>query len=386
MKILYDSQAFDLQTHGGVSRCFVELYKHLPDDVEAEIALIETDNVYLRNMGYKAKGETYCEFMAGSTSRLKRMLYKLHYNAKYGKYRYLDIMPNLNLYELERLLGNGDVDVFHPTFFDDYFKQYVGDIPFVITVHDMIPEIYPQYMRNELQRLQKATIIPQATHVVAVSEHTKKDLIEILKVPEEKISVVYHGVDLAPYIPSLKRPYDFEYILFVGVRDLYKNFIYFCRDTMPILRRHKELRVVCTGKPFTSEELYFMDAYGMKDRFIQTFVQSDTELLDLYHHAIAFVFPSAYEGFGIPILEAYKADCPVMLNRASCFPEIAGEAAVYFKMNQDFSDFEEQFETLYHLNSNEREALLIKQRDRMNRYSWEQSAKQLSQIYKNICL
>ena len=106
--------------------------------------------------------------------------------------------------------------------------------------------------------------------------------------------------------------------------------------------------------------------------------------MDLYHHAVAFVYPSAYEGFGIPILEAYKAGCPVMLNQTSCFPEIAGDAAVYFKINHEKSDFEEQFETLYHLDANERQRLLSKQRERLERYSWDKSAEQLAGIYRQI--
>ena len=108
--------------------------------------------------------------------------------------------------------------------------------------------------------------------------------------------------------------------------------------------------------------------------------------MDLYHYALAFVYPSSYEGFGIPILEAYKADCPVMLNRSSCFPEIAGDAAVYFKMDDVGSDFEEQFETLYHLNSNERNQLLVKQRERLSLYSWEKSAQKLSEVYLSLTM
>ena len=122
----------------------------------------------------------------------------------------------------------------------------------------------------------------------------------------------------------------------------------------------------------------------MKDRFIHMFMETTQDMMDLYHNAVAFVYPSSYEGFGIPILEAYKADCPIMLNHASCFPEIAGDAAVYFTMKKDSSDFEEKFETLYHLNGNEREALLDKQRERLKRYSWEKSAKELVNIYKRL--
>jgi glycosyltransferase involved in cell wall biosynthesis len=96
------------------------------------------------------------------------------------------------------------------------------------------------------------------------------------------------------------------------------------------------------------------------------------------------VYPSEYEGFGIPILEAYKADCPVMLNHASCFPEIAGDAAVFFKMTKEYSDFEEQFETLYRLDGNERERLLNKQRQRMQLYSWTKSAEKLADVYQKV--
>jgi glycosyltransferase involved in cell wall biosynthesis len=106
--------------------------------------------------------------------------------------------------------------------------------------------------------------------------------------------------------------------------------------------------------------------------------------MDLYHYAVTFVYPSAYEGFGMPILEAYKADCPVMLNHASCFPEIAGDAAVYFHISDEASDFEEQFETLYHLNSRERQSLLEKQRERLKLYSWKKSAQEHAAVYQKL--
>lgn len=136
--------------------------------------------------------------------------------------------------------------------------------------------------------------------------------------------------------------------------------------------------------PFTAEELNFFDAYGMRDRFIHVFVRTKQELSDLYHDAVTFVYPSEYEGFGIPILEAYRAGCPVMLNNASCFPEIAGDAAVYFRMDRQYSDFEEQFENLYHMTGDERRALLEKQNDRLKLFSWTKSAKELADVYSGI--
>ena len=124
--------------------------------------------------------------------------------------------------------------------------------------------------------------------------------------------------------------------------------------------------------------------YGMENRFKHIFVRNDQDMLDLYHYALAFIYPSSYEGFGLPILEAYKADCPVLLNNASCFPEIAGDAAIFFNMNEKENNFEEQFETFYYLNGSERNELIKKQKERLKRYSWDKSAKKSAEIYQRF--
>lgn len=381
MKVLYDLQAFDMQTHGGVSRCFAELYSHRPAFVDAHISVKETDNVYLQELGFPPKGTLYKNFLCDKDTKLKHFLFKLKYNIQYGKFSRLDKRPLINLFETESVLKKGDFDIFHPTFFDDYFLPFLGKKPFVITVHDMIPEIFSI---DKHQVEQKLAIIPKATHIIAVSERTKQDLVRIMHVPEEKVSVIYHGSDEEPYTPSTTAPIAEEYILFVGTRYEYKNFKAFCKSCVGILKRHPQLKIVCTGVPFSPEEIQFFESLGIKERMIHKFVQTSQELLDLYHYAFTFVYPSKYEGFGIPILEAYKADCPVMLNRASCFPEIAGDAAVFFDLNSEKSDFEEQFETLYRLTGDERGELIQRQRERMKLYSWSKSAAQLADVYKDV--
>ena len=381
MRVLYDPQAFDMQTHGGVSRCFAELYKHMPAFVDAQIFVKETDNVYLRELGFPASGNLYKDFLCAKDSKLKHILFKLTYNLKYGDFSRWDKRPLINRNEAKSVIKKGDYDIFHPTFFDDYFLRLIGKKPFVITVHDMIPEIFSM---DAPQAQQKLAVIPKATHLIAVSEQTKKDLVRIMNVPEEKVSVVYHGADEEPYIPSPNAPLAEEYILYVGSRYVYKNFTAFCKSCVGILKRHPQLKIVCTGVPFSPEEIQLFESLGIKERMVHMFVQTRQELLDLYHYAFTFVYPSKYEGFGIPILEAYKADCPVMLNRASCFPEIAGDAAVFFDMNSEKSDFEERFETLYRLTGNERGELIQRQRERMKLYSWSKSAAQLADVYKEV--
>lgn len=381
MKVLYDPQAFDMQTHGGVSRCFAELYAHRPAFVDASISIKETNNVYLKDLGFPEAGDVYKHLLCAKDTKLKHFLFKLTYNLKYGKFSRWDKRPLINQYETESVIKKGDFDIFHPTFFDDYFLPFLGKKPFVITVHDMIPEIFSMY---HSQAKQKLAVIPKAAHIIAVSGQTKKDLVRIMNVPEEKVSVVYHGADEEPYIPSSTAPFAEEYILYVGTRYEYKNFKAFCKSCVGILKRHPQLKIVCTGVPFSPEEIQLFESLGIKDRMVHRFVQTRQELFDLYHYAITFVYPSKYEGFGIPILEAYKADCPVMLNRASCFPEIAGDAAVFFDLNSEKSDFEEQFETLYRLTGDERGELIQRQRERMKLYSWSKSAAQLADVYKDV--
>lgn len=249
----------------------------------------------------------------------------------------------------------------------------------------MIPEQYNQYYdHNDYQILQKHLVIPKANHIIAVSQQTKRDLCRIMNIKEEQVSVVYHGADETPYTPNENNRHPFEYILFVGERHFYKNFDFFAKQCVPILKRHKELKVVCTGKPFNETEKSMFKSWEMEDRFIHEFIKTDQEMLDLYHYALAFVYPSSYEGFGLPILEAYKAECPVLLNHASCFPEIAEDAAVYFHMDEKRTDFEEQFETFYYLDGIEKKKLIEKQNERLKHFSWKKSALELANIYKHI--
>ena len=111
---------------------------------------------------------------------------------------------------------------------------------------------------------------------------------------------------------------------------------------------------------------------------------NDLELQNLYAHALCFIYPSAYEGFGIPILEAYRANCPVLLNEASCFPEIAQEAAVYFHLDDQLSDLDQVMEDFLRMTDRERDSLLEKQRERLSCFSWQKSAQKLIDLYNSL--
>lgn len=381
MNVLFDSQAFDMQKIGGVSRSFVELYTHMPKSINAIMGVLETDNVYLRNLGFPYKGETYDRFIINKTFPGKGRLFNW-YNSIIRRHYWGN---RYNRSYCRKLLLKGSIDVFHPTYFDDWFLPYLGNTPFVLTIHDMIPERFPQFFKaDDFQIRMKLKLAPLASKIIAVSEHTKKDIVEILKVPEEKVEVVYHGVNTSENNFSKMSLYDFPYLLYVGSRYGYKNYIPFLKSCKNVFDKHHELKLVCTGPSFTPSELSQITNMDISSKVVHHFVKTDEELMNLYHHSVCFVYPSLYEGFGIPILEAYQAQCPVMLNARSCFPEIAGDAAIYFDMDCENSNFADVFDDFYKNYTLNKEKLIFKQNICLKKYSWDYSAQKLAEIYQSV--
>lgn len=379
MRILYDHQIFERQEIGGISRCFVELYRNLPKGIESKISLKESDNVYIKALNITG----VCPKRTG----INHFICRRHFPGKWHLYSWYNGIvkpkesPDYNLINSIEEIKKGDFDIFHPTYFSDYFMPYLNGKPFVLTIHDMTPELYPQYFRGDNQIALKRELAPLANAIIAVSENTKQDVIRILGVPEEKVHVVYHGCSLS--IPKKEhQPFHYPYILYVGDRRGYKNFIPFVKQITPVLKHHKELHVICTGHPFNKDEKVLFNELGVSHLFINKWAETDADLYDLYHFAECFVYPSDYEGFGIPILEAYQADCPVLLNRASCFPEIAKDAAIFFDL--DSYDLSDKYEMLFSMSLDERASLLDKQRKRLADFSWEKSAEKLTQIYETL--
>ncbi len=309
MRILYDYQAFELQRVGGISRYFSILIKSLPQyGIDTVLPILGTENMYMKER---------CRVRLPLKSPDRK-------NKKISKF----------------LIPLFKHDLLHPTYYNPYIlKCRQPHVPMVITVHDLIHELFPSYFADARQvQENKKRVCHEADRLIAISENTKRDMMDIWGIEESRIDVVHHGLmwDDTLLPQSIELPFTGDYILFVGDRSArYKNFAEFVSGVAPVLKRYG-LFLVCTGYPFTGDEYNMLRNEGIENCTI-TLMATESQLLWLYENATCFVFPSQYEGFGIPILEAFKSQCPTLLSRASCFPEIAADAAEYYEVGHSES-------------------------------------------------
>jgi len=227
-------------------------------------------------------------------------------------------------------------DILHLTYYHSYLLPFIpADTKLVITAHDMIHEIYPDlFPRWDFTSKHKKKVFKRADLIIAISENTKKDLITFFEINPNKIEVIYHGnpfdEKLSETIPLLETPY----FLFVGQRETYKNFDTLIHAIAPILMNTQHQLLCIGGKPFNEFELSNFKTLGI-DHLVLRRNCTDSELKMAYKNALCLIYPSEYEGFGIPILEAWAMGCPLILSNASCFPEIAKDAALYFESSNE---------------------------------------------------
>ena len=297
---------------------------------------------------------------------------------------------NVNKIYSKNMIKRGDYDVFHPTHYNPYFLEYGVKKPYVVTVHDLAFERLRNYIQfNESMCLadfdNRRDIMAAASKVVAISEATKKDIMDIYKVPESKIDVVYNAYRELPENYEYNNPFNFPYILYIGTRQgplNYKCFIPFFNQIVPFMKEHKEFKLICTGSKFSKFELDMFRQYGLEDR-VENYYLNEDGLNNLYHHAFCFVFPSEFEGFGLPILEAYKNDCPALLNDIPVFHEVAGDCGQYFDIT-DGKSLNERLEGLFEMKEDDRNDLIFRQKERLPLFTAEKMAEGYINVYKSV--
>jgi glycosyltransferase involved in cell wall biosynthesis len=366
LRVLYDHQIFDSQIHGGISRYFVELIRHawLAGAPSCRLAALLSNNEYLRGASFP---------------RPRRFFPNVRWLRKGNHLTAVNKRWSLHC------IARGDFDLLHPTYYGTYFLPALGGRPFALTIHDMIHELYPHASGSSGRTAERKRLLAEkAAGIIAVSESTRQDVIRLLGVPARKVRTIHHGGPavlerILPPPPGIGDPY----VLFVGQRGDYKNFPTFLRAMAPLLSDDRRLRVVCAGgRAFSAAEVEASRALGVEGRVLHVAGPSDAALASLYQHARAFAFPSRYEGFGLPVLEAFAFGCPALLARSSSLPEIGGDAAAYFDPGDEASIREVVGRVLR--DEPLRHAMIAAGHRRAREFSWERAARETWAYYAEI--
>jgi glycosyltransferase involved in cell wall biosynthesis len=248
----------------------------------------------------------------------------------------------------------------------------------------MVHELYPdQFHPLDFSAKNKRIVTSRANRIIAISESTKRDLIRLYDLSPEKIDVIPLASGLSPEFqqrPSLPLPE--RYFLYVGKRNTYKNFFFLLQAVKVLFKTDTKCFLVCAGGgTFTKQEIREIERLHLSDRIIQ--IHADDALLAyLYSKAQAFVYPSLYEGFGIPVLEAFACGCPVIVSNRSSLPEVGGDAARYFDPENPASLVSALSEVL---NKNDTaDHMREKGLERVKLFSWNDTAQKTLETYKKV--
>lgn len=361
IKVAFDYQIFIRQRFGGISRVFSEVNARLEqNNVQVTYPVIFSQNYYFENLIHTSK-------IAAKSKILNYVLRIIN-----------------KVYFIVYIIRNQNCNIIHATYYSSYFYHFMSHkIKYVLTVHDCTQELCSRNtLGNRRMRYLKKKAINRADAIIVPSENTKKDVISLYKIQQEKIHVVYWGCTRKQINMNnvhIKLPN--KYIVYVGARNDYKNYDNFVIAMEKVCMKTPELKVVCVGAGFSKEERNSLEEHRLAEKFIQI-KANDDELGYIYENAICFVYPSKYEGFGIPILEAFSRGCPVLLSNTSCFPEIGGDSAVYFNPY----DTNEMAKCIYEILKDEKRREQLRQLglQRAKEFTWEKTAMDVYQIYESL--
>ncbi|RJQ44235.1 MAG: glycosyltransferase family 1 protein [Gaiellales bacterium] len=292
---------------------------------------------------------------------------------------------------LPLLLRRHNIDV---CFFTNFVLSVLAHCPMVLTIHDLSFKLFPRThkLRNVIWT---RSLVPvstrRASRVIAVSHNTKLDLLRGMNVNASKVSVVHEGVDprfnpepetddeeaLKHY--GITRPY----VLFVGTLEPRKNLNLLIKGFDRVSRQMPDLHLVLAGKRGWMAQAIFdeLERRDLLGRVHVTGYVRDRYLPSLYRQASAFIYPSLYEGFGLPPLEAMASGTPVIVSRSSSLPEVVGEAGVYV----DPLDMDDLARAITEVVSDEGLAARLRARglEQAARFSWERAARETLEILRD---
>lgn len=384
IRVLADGIIYGKQARGGVGRCFEELFHRIAANPEyaTEIHLLLPEKVQrlpeALNESERLRhiAPSFPSLPDGILSKTLRRIAKAPGEANMTR-RLRELAPQ----------------IFHSTYYTD---PPIPDMRVVVTVHDFIDAHTFESMSGNPPNFTRAMrkSIEEADAVVAVSHSTKEDILRFTSAKADNITVIPHAASdtfnadevTDDDVAKIKRDYGIEgpYWFFVGRRNPYKNF-------NALLRAWKLFRdetgidswLVVTGAYGDLErfEIAYLMEHGLETRLVMTRTVDDQRLRSLYRGAAAFIFPSLYEGFGIPVLEAFACRTPCILADTRVFREVAQDAALYFEPYSDESFAKQMTQAL---DPDMRDGLIAKGSERLKAYSWDESARQLAELYSRL--
>lgn len=352
--ILLDNIVFELQRAGGVSLLWSEILKACFREIDLSFKIIDSGDSS-KNIFYPSE----INQMDNLTERLPLLLR-----------RYIDV-------------SFCDVDVFHSSYFRIHSNPKVKNI---VTVHDFVYEKFDNGIRKQLHCFQKLRSLNRADVIISVSENTKNDMLYFYPdLAKKDIRVIHNGISddfkkltLGSHISNCNQP---PYILFVGGRYSHKNFVAALKMLNFNICKSIDLKLKVVGSAFNDTELKLMYDLGVYHQVEYMGSVNNQTLNKLYNEAFAFVYPSFYEGFGIPPLEAMASGCPVICSNSSSIPEVVGSAGLLFDP-YIIESSECYFKSL--LDKSFRQSVVDNGLLHSKHFSWNKTSDQTVDLYKEL--
>ena len=360
MKIIFDYKIFYQQKVGGISNYFYNLGREMiKKEVDAHFFCPLHKNDYLEKIPPNNKKGI-----------------KIFFPSKFKK-----IVETMNQKISESYFYKNSPDIIHNT----YYSNTAYKNRSVCTVYDMINEKFSHLFKdsNKITEIKKKTI-KNCDHVLCISEKTKQDLIDLFKIEEKKISVTLlaSSIDKNEF-KNLKKKIFENHLLFVGSRRGYKNFegLIKAYSISSFLKNNFKI-IAYGGEKKDKEDFNILKKNNIDSKNIIYLNDSDIHLSKLYQNVSALIYPSFYEGFGLPILEAMQLGCPVISSDGGSLEEVGGDKLSYF----DPSSLESIKNTIEKvLASEETMQDLIKYGFlRAGKFSWSKCAKETLSVYNKI--
>ena len=360
MKIFFDYKIFFQQEYGGPSNYFVNLVREL-NVLKCNAKIFAPIHI---NLHLQKSNNIFFNF---------NFFIKKNFFIKYLNF--------INFIFTKFFMHFFRPQIYHTTYYGYNINR--SRIPMVVTVYDLIHEIYSKtYYKKLLSTNFKKKILEKSQHIICISKNTQKDLIKYYNVNIEKTSVVYLGKYEDNTLLNNQNIFK-PFFLYVGNRHRYKNFKILLKAYSQSKILMENVDLICFGGGnFTEEEKNSMFNYQIPFNNIIHLEGEDKILVELYQKAVALIYPSLYEGFGIPLVDAMHQGCPLIVSRKSCFPEICQNSALYFDP-LSINDLINMMNTIL-FNKKIRNNLIVLGKERANYFSWHKCAKETLNIYKNI--